>query len=72
MDNKKIGELLLHLRGDKTQKEVAESVGVSQSAIRQYEHGNRSPSDVVKYRLSKLFEMPVQDLFFQDIFFDQH
>lgn len=72
MDNKKIGELLLHLRGDKTQKEVAEAVGVSQSAIRQYEHGNRSPSDVVKYRLSKLFEMPVQDLFFQDIFFDQH
>lgn len=72
MDNKKIGELLLHLRGDKTQKEVAEAVGVSQSAIREYEHGNRSPSDVVKYRLSKLFEMPVQDLFFQDIFFDQH
>lgn len=70
MDNKKIGELLLHLRGDKTQKEVAESVGVSQSAIRHYEHGNRSPSDEVKYRLSKLFEKPVEELFFQDIFFE--
>ena len=31
MDNKKIGELLLHLRGDKTQKEVAEAVGVAQA-----------------------------------------
>lgn len=70
MDNKKIGELLLHLRGDKTQKEVAEAVGVSQSSIRQYEHGSRSPSDEVKYRLSKLFDTPVQELFFQDIFFD--
>ena len=70
MDNKKIGELLLHLRGDKTQKEVAEAVGVSQSAIRHYEHGNRSPSDEVMYRLSKLFDTPVQELFFQDIFFE--
>ena len=70
MDNKKYGELLLHLRGDKTQKEIAEAVGVSQSAIRHYEQGNRRPSDLVKYRLSKLFETPVQELFFQDIFFE--
>lgn len=70
MDCKKIGELLIEKRGDKTQLEVAESVGVSVPAIRHYEQGSRIPKDEIKYRLSKLFDTTVQELFFQDAFFD--
>ena len=64
MDNKKIGEMLLHLRGDKTQKEIAEAVGVSQSAIRQYEHGNRIPRDNIKVKFAKFYDKTVQEIFY--------
>ena len=64
MDNKKIGELLLHLRGDKTQKEIAEAVGVSQSAIRQYESGNRIPRDNIKVKFAKFYDKTVQEIFY--------
>lgn len=70
MDSKKIGELLIEKRGGKTQREVALAVGVSDGSIRHYEQGNRNPSPVVKYRLSKFFNTTVQELFFQDIFFE--
>lgn len=70
MNCKKIGELLIEKRGKKTQLEVAIAVGVSASAIRHYEQGNRNPKDEIKYRLSKLFKTSVQELFFQDIFFE--
>ena len=66
MDNKKIGEMLLHLRGDKTQKEIAEAVGVSQSAIRQYETGNRIPRDVIKENIAKLYNKTVQEIFYSE------
>ena len=64
MDNKKIGEMLLHLRGDKTQKEIAEAVGVSQSAIRQYESGNRIPRDNIKVKFAKFYDKTVQEIFY--------
>lgn len=70
MNCKKIGELLIEKRGEKTQLEVAEAVGVSPSAIRHYELGERNPKDEIKYRLSKVFETPVEELFFQDVFFE--
>lgn len=70
MDCKKIGELLIEKRGKKTQGEVAEAIGVSLSAIRHYEQGKRSPKDEIKHRLAKFYQASVQELFFQDVFFE--
>ena len=59
-----IGERLKNLRGDKTQDEIAKSLGISKSAYAMYEQGNRVPRDEVKIKISKLFGVSVQDLFF--------
>ena len=62
-----IGERLKNLRGDKTQDEIAKSLGISKSAYAMYEQGNRVPRDEVKIKISKLFGVSVQDLFFAGI-----
>lgn len=62
-----MGEKLRSLRGDKTQDEIAKSLGISKSAYAMYEQGNRVPRDEVKIKISKLFGVSVQDLFFAGI-----
>ena len=66
MDNTLIAERLIKLRGSKTQKEVAEAVGVAQSTYAMYESGQRTPSDEVKIRIAKYFKKTVQSIFFDD------
>ena len=48
----------------KTQKEVAESVGIQQSTLANYETGMRVPRDQIKERLAACYGMTVQELFF--------
>ena len=60
--NRKLYELRKK-RGE-TQREVAESVGISESAYNSYETGQRTPRDDVKERLAKHFNRTVQFLFF--------
>ena len=64
IDTKVIGNRLRELRGDKTQKEVADAVGVTAMAVCQYEAGTRAPSDQVKIALAEYFGRTVENIFF--------
>lgn len=64
IDTKIIGNRLRELRGDKTQKEVADAVGVTAMAVCQYEAGTRVPSDQVKIALAEYFGRTVENIFF--------
>lgn len=66
MNKKAIGQKLKELRGKKTMQEVAKAVGVSQSAISMYEHGERVPSDNIKKALAKYFNTTVEKIFFTE------
>lgn len=66
MDAKKIGQRLRILRGSRTQKEVAEAVGVTPMAISQYESGERIPRDETKKALAEYFKRTVNFIFFTD------
>ena len=59
-----IGERLRSLRGDRTQQEVAEAVGVTTMAISDYERGNRIPRDKYKLALARIFQTTVEAIFF--------
>lgn len=64
MDSKRIGEQLRKLRGERTQKEVAEAVGVTVNAISMYETGERIPRDEIKIRFADYFKADIHQLFF--------
>lgn len=59
-----IGEKLKELRGEKSQAEVAEAIGISDSAMSSYENDDRIPRDEVKIRLANYFGRTVQEIFF--------
>lgn len=64
MDSKVIGNRLKTLRGDKTIKEVAESLSISESALSMYETGNRIPRDEIKIRIAQYYDRSVQSIFY--------
>lgn len=66
MDAKKIGRTLRDLRGDKSQREVAEACGVTDMAISLYESGDRIPRDETKILLAKFFGVTVESIFFEN------
>ncbi len=59
-----VPERLVAARGDRTQQEVADAVGVTRSALGMYETGDRVPRDDIKVRLADFYKMPIQDLFY--------
>lgn len=61
---KTLGEKLIHLRGVRSQKEVADALGISVSALSMYETDNRVPRDSIKIRLADYYDVTVQELFF--------
>ena len=61
-----IGQRLIKLRGNKTQEEVANALGISLSAIGMYERGERMPRDEVKIAIAKYFDTTVQAIFFDE------
>lgn len=65
LDAKIIGERLRELRGEKSVAAVANAVGVSASAISNYEAGDRIPRDEVKVRLAKYYKTSVEKIFFK-------
>lgn len=65
MDKKAIGMRLVKLRGNKTQKEVAEALEICQSTYAMYEAGKRMPSDEKKKRIAVYFKRSVQSIFFK-------
>ena len=68
MDPKSIGSRLYNLRtkANKTQKEVADAIGVSVSTIAMYESGDRIPKDIYKKRLADYYHRSVTTIFFAD------
>lgn len=62
----KIALKLISLREQKgvTQSEVAAALGVTRSAINQYEAGVRVPADEIKIKIADYFDTSVQDIFY--------
>lgn len=65
MDSKMIGERLRRLRGSKSQKEVADALGVTSMAISLYENGERIPSDNMKIKIANYFNRSVAFIFYR-------
>lgn len=59
-----VGTILKNLRGNLSQKEVAEAIGITKSAWAMYERDERMPRDEVKIRIADFFDTPVQEIFF--------
>lgn len=57
---------LRRLRGGRPVREVADAVGISESALRMVELGQRNPRDDTKIKLAKYYGVSVQDIFFRD------
>nr|DAK48734.1 MAG TPA: Helix-turn-helix XRE-family like protein [Caudoviricetes sp.] len=64
MNTLKIGNELKKLRGNKTQEEIADAIGVSSAAIGMYERGERIPRDEIKVKLANYFNASVESIFF--------
>ncbi|KAF5068296.1 hypothetical protein DSECCO2_244560 [anaerobic digester metagenome] len=64
LDRVKIGIFLMTLRGDRTQKEVARALKISEPAIRYYETGKRIPNDDLKVAIANYFDKTVSEIFF--------
>ena len=64
MDNKAIGARLRELRGDRSQREIANAIGVEVMTISNYERGERVPQDELKIGLANYFGKTVQEIFF--------
>ena len=65
LDRERIGNRLKRLRGDRTQQEIANAIGVSDAAVSAYEAGERMPRDDVKVRIAKIFGKTVNEIFFE-------
>lgn len=64
MRSKDIGTKLSALRGERSQAEVAEDLGISVSALSMYECGNRIPRDEIKIRIANYYGKSVSEIFF--------
>lgn len=58
------GKRLVELRGDKSQFEVANAVGIATSTLGMYETEQRIPRDSIKIALAEYYGTTVQDIFF--------
>lgn len=59
-----MGSILKELRGDRTQEEVANAIGITKSAWAMYERGERRPRDEVKVMIADYFNRSVQEIFY--------
>lgn len=66
MNKKKVAERLISLRGNITQKVLAEKLGIAQSTYAMYELGERMPSDEKKKKIADYYHTTVQAIFFAE------
>nr|DAQ12847.1 MAG TPA: Helix-turn-helix XRE-family like protein [Caudoviricetes sp.] len=59
-----IGEKLKKLRGKKKTKDVAKDIGVTISALSNYENDYRIPRDETKRKIAKYYKKSVEEIFF--------
>ncbi len=58
------GKKLRELRGRKSQQEVADAIGITQSSLHMYETGERTPRDPVKVNIAHYYNVGIEELFF--------
>ena len=61
---KRCGETLKKLLGKRTQRLIAQELGISKSAWAMYENDERIPRDDVKIKIANYFQKSVQEIFF--------
>ena len=66
MDRKLMGKKLHELRGNMTQTQVAEAIGITKQAYSQYEMGIRVPKDEFKEKLSELYHRSIGYIFYDE------
>lgn len=59
-----VPERLIAARGERTQQEVADAIGIARSALGMYETGDRVPRDAIKVQLADYYGVPVGELFY--------
>ena len=64
LDSATIARRLIDLRGDRSQQEIANALGITRAAVGMYETGDRIPKDEVKAAIAKLYGRTVQEIFF--------
>ncbi len=64
MNSKAIAEKLRQLRGKRTLQEVCDRIGITESALSQYETGKRIPKDDFKMKLAAFYGVSIEWLFF--------
>lgn len=64
-------EILISLRGNKTQEQVANAIGISQKHLSAIETGFRNPSINIMKKLEQYYGVPMVELF-PDIFLDEN
>lgn len=66
MDSKLIGEILTDLRKEKgkTTTEAAKDLGITVSALSNYESGIRIPRDNIKIRIADYYNKPIAAIFY--------
>lgn len=64
MDRQEIARRLVRARGEMSQKEAADLIGVSRSTLSMYEIGSRIPKDEIKIQIAKVYKVSVQELFY--------
>ena len=62
------GKKLRELRGNRSAKEVADAVEISESALLMYERGERNPRDDTKAKLAEYYNVGIGDIFYPDNF----
>ena len=66
MNKKEIANRLIKLRGDKKRKKVADDLGISESALKMYELGERIPRDNIKVKIANYYGTTVEFIFFAE------
>lgn len=61
-----VGEKLKTARGSRSQREVANALGISVSALSMYETEERLPRDALKVRMAAYYNTTVGYLFFDE------
>ena len=60
-----ISKKLIKLRGNRKQKDVAKRLGITTSALSNYENGLRIPRDEIKIKIAKFYKKSVEEIFFK-------
>lgn len=60
-------EILRGLRGDKSLAKTAKEIGITPSALANYESGIRTPRDQIKVKIAKYYAVSIESIFFKDL-----